>query len=204
MRRTALLLAALGACSPPVGPPDADAEAGADADDGGEPDGSVLPCTANGDWVIERSEAPVALGQAVALLVSSGEVPVDLTGTVVGGRRTWRFETELPGDRVVEEAALDPAGHWFAESFPSASYAAPVAGFPGGLGLYAASADGIALLGIASEADDSTLVRYEPPLEVARFPLREGDHWTVTSRGTGRLARICPAPSTLASSSATS
>lgn len=186
-------------CSPPadlshdtdpdVGP---DGEAGdGDADTDTDLDGDTTEpwCRGNQDAVIEAGEAPVVVGASLVYLVNAeGSHPaVEIEGTMVGGARLWDFATELPGDRRVEEEVLDPSRHWFGEHFPEATYASIVAGFEGAVGVYRATEEGIALLGLASVADESTLITYDTPVFMIRFPLSVGDTWTVEARATGQV-----------------
>ena len=207
---------AVGACSgeprpagPDTGPADAEVagdgagpDGDADADD--EADGTedadhpvdagpdALPCPANGDGVLDRREVVVGLGVPLLYRVQplGTTVPVDLVGSVEDGVRTWRFESPLEGERVVEETASAVDGSWFASDFPDATHAAPLSEEHGTLGVYRLEEDALRLLGMVSADDPSTLVVYTPPVPLLRFPLRWGDSWTATTTGTGRVGWV--------------
>lgn len=196
-----ILVPIVWSCSPSSSSP-ADADGDVDRDvvdafdgdpfDGDTSDSDVPSCTGNGDDVIEAAEARAVLGAALVYLVNSeGSHPVvDLEGTIESGRRTWHFEREQAGDRRIEELVLDPTEHWFGAYFPGATHASVVPGFEAAVGVYGTSDEGIALLGIASVADESTLVTYDRPIHVARFPIQVGDGWTDEAHATGRVEHV--------------
>jgi hypothetical protein len=202
MHVSAVLLALLvWACSPPSSvPSDADGDGDHDPDDaldvdvsdGDGPDADTLLCTGNGDGVIQVGEARPVLGASLVYLVNAeGSRPaVDVEGVIEEGRRTWIFDREAADDRRVVEEILDPADRWFAAHFPGATHASVVPGFESAVGVYRASDEGIALLGIASTDDDSTLISYDRPIFVVRFPASVGDTWTDEARATGRVEHV--------------
>jgi hypothetical protein len=211
-----LALAAIAAvsCSPPIpvdgdvdadadgGDADADGDGDADADGDGDADGDADIdadadadsgfCPANNDSIIQAGEAVPVLGASLTYLVNgaSATAPVDLVGEVVDGVTTWSFETERTGDRRVELTVLDPSTFWFGEEFADATYAEIVPGFETAASLYRVSDQGVELLGMASMADQTTLVTYDPPVFVIRFPAGVGRTWTEESHATGRIANI--------------
>jgi hypothetical protein len=166
---------------------DGDAEAGADADTL-EP-----PCPANGDFVIVAREAQPVLGASLTYLANGvGEQPeVELTGEMIEGVRTWRFDGERPTDRRIDSLVSDPSASWFGAEFPEASYAEPVQGYESQmLGVYRINDEAVSLLGLASPDDESTLVHYDPPVDVARFPLELARSWEQTTTATGVVMHI--------------
>lgn len=81
---------------------------------------------------------------------------------------------------------LDPAGRWYEEHFPGASYAAPLfAQELDILGVFAVFPDRFEMLGLASReespSEGQTLLVYEEPVEVYRFPLALGSTWTASA-----------------------
>lgn len=189
----------LFACSPPHTASDADADTGADADADVETDGDAdtdtiePPCLADGDHVIEADEARPVLGASLVYLANGAgeETALEVDGEVVDGVRTWRFDGERATDRRVESIVYDPSALWFAEEFPDASYAEAVQGYETlMLGVYRATEDAITLLGLASPDDESTLVHYDPPVDVARFPLELDRSWEQTTQATGVVQHV--------------
>ncbi len=171
------MLSALLACSP--GNPSIE-----ETGDGGA---WIFDCQGNDDGVIEASELPWATGLSVPYLANaaSSTVAVQPAGEEIGGVTTWDF-TEAPGDLAVELDLVDPAGLWFEEHFPTASYGAPLFAHELGiLALFAVGEDGWSMLGLASReaspADGQTLLVYDEPVEVYRFPLALGESWSATS-----------------------
>lgn len=148
------------------------------------PDGGTVACRPNLDGVIARDEVVFAPGVAVRYRSNPLDTaaPVDVRGVDLGnGRRRWDFSSAA-GDRVTLSLAR-VEGSWFAGSFPGAQYAARLDPRRPDLGVYRAGADAVELLGLAGAAmGDGTLVRYETPVAVLRFPLRVGDAWTVETR----------------------
>ena len=197
-----LLTALCCFCSPSDPSRDGGAETDSDLDgdtshdgdiaDSDEPDAPEPFCRGNGDLVIERAEAVAMVGASLLYQVNAtGTNPaVDLVGTVEEEIRIWDFSALLPEDARVEEVVLDPRDFWFAEHFDGASYATVVPGFDGAVGVYRSTAEDVALLGIASLDDDSTLVIYEAPPRVVLFPLEVGRTWTEESRATGRIGHV--------------
>lgn len=179
-------------------PPD-DA-AGADADvleddaagdgaapDDGAPDDAALACSPNDDGRLERAEVPIRAGLRASFAVA-GDVAVDTAGAAQpDGSRSWDFSGALPGDHLSLEELRDPAGLWFADDFPTATYVAKLRDGEDLLGVFEADDDALRLLGVVSPEDGlyRTNLVYDPPVVVLRFPLAEGDVWTTeaTVRG---------------------
>jgi hypothetical protein len=55
------------------------------------------------------------------------------------------------------------------------------------LAIYAQDDDALRLLGIASATPDQTLLAYDPPVALHRFPLADGDAWTESGQVGGTL-----------------
>ncbi len=147
----------------------------------------IYDCTGNDDGVIQAEELPWATGLAVPYLANAegSTVSVQPGGEQVGGVTTWDF-TAAPGDLSVELDLVDPGGRWFADHFPGASYAAPLFAHELDiLAVFEVHSDGFQMLGLASReeqpAEGQTLLIYDEPVEVYRFPLALGDRWTATA-----------------------
>lgn len=181
MLRPSLALAALTALGCAAGPD----EPGLPQPDGGgfipQPDAGLGPsCRGDRDGVISRSEVAFVTGVSVRYRVNplgtlarvspTGEAQPD-------GTRRWDF-TDRAGDTVTVTLLAAPQ-QWFARRFSQAQYAAPLDPRAPELGVYLATDSAVQLLGVAgpSEGDD-TLVRYDAPLDVLRFPLSVGAAWT--------------------------
>jgi len=168
------LVATSIACSP--GNPDI-VETGDDTD-------WIYDCEGDNDGVIGAHELPWATGLAVPYIANArgSTVAVQPGGEQVEGDTTWDF-TDAPDALAVDMDLQDPSGQWFSEHFPDASYAAPLFAHELDiLALFATYDDRFEMLGLASRdeapAEGQTLLVYEEPLEVYRFPLELGTAWT--------------------------
>jgi hypothetical protein len=173
-----------GAVGPDAGP----------APDTGPP---PLVCVGDGDDRITAAELPIVLptgtGPGVSVLYSVNRpgttARVDLSGTWQDGTLVWDFRGfDEDRDQVVADVLLRPAEYWFADAFPDADWAGTIDAEGATLGLYRQDpGDGsVALLGLASVAEGETLLRYETPVTLYRFPIAKGDSYAaldVEARG---------------------
>lgn len=189
----------MGECRPEVardgGTLDAGPDAGSDAGpdggplDAGSSDGGV--CDYVDDGVIHRSELVIQVGLGATYRVNqTSPVTVDLVGQPSGGEPLWDFSQGFPSDRSVVDELLPVSGTWFAADFPDATYAALLDESLGTLGVYRATPEAVSLLGIVSQEADETLLTYDPPVDLMRFPIALEDHYLVetTSSGTYNYA----------------
>lgn len=143
-----------------------------------------MACRPNLDGVIAREEVVFVPGVEVRYRTNPAgtAAPVDTRGADLGGgRRRWDFSSAA-GERV-SLALLGTEGAWYAGSFPEAQYAARLDPRVANLGVYRATGASVDLLGLAGpRMSDGTLVRYETPVAVLRFPLRVGATWSVETR----------------------
>lgn len=140
-------------------------------------------CTANNDGVLERSEILFIAGASVDYTMNPPGTTVDVNlvpGTGSEGEPLWNFSEPL-SDRVTL-TYMDAAGHWFAPSFPGATYALPASPGSSLLGVYRITDAQITLMGSASLEEGRTLLVYDAEIPILRFPLAEGDAWVVTAR----------------------
>lgn len=151
-------------------------------------DPQPLECLPNLDGQIDASELQAALGVTVNYLVNPvGETRrVDLVGEIDGdGRRVWDFSQEQASDQVAALVAVTLDDQWFAQDFPEGQFVTPLD--LGGLvlGVYSEDDEALRLHGVASAQPDPpqgrTLLVYETPIALYRFPLRPGDAWTETA-----------------------
>ncbi len=155
-----------------------------------------LSCVPNLDGKIESNELKAALDVPESLVVSPAGIhrTVDLAGKVdTQGRLVWDFATDYADDQVARISASALVGKWFAASFPTGQYVAPVDLGAGLLGIYAADGSNLLLLGIASSVinppEGKTLLVYNAPVAVHRYPLEVGKTWVsagVVQNGTLR------------------
>jgi hypothetical protein len=143
-----------------------------------------LACVPNLDGKIDAVELKAALDVPESLVVSPAGVrrTVDLAGVVdAQGRRTWNFATDYADDQIAKISASALTGKWFAASFPNGQYVAPVDLGAGLLGVYSADGSNLLLHGLASSkempAEGKTLLVYNAPVAVHRYPLEIGKNW---------------------------
>ena len=166
-----------------------------------------LSCVPNLDGKIDASEVAPAIGTPISYLLSPPGVErnVSLAGATGPEGLVWDFSTDFADDQEARVAPQSIAGKWYEASFPPDAFVTP---FDGGgrvenVGRHTDGA--LLLLGLASREENpsegKTLVVYDPPVEVLRFPspawneIRVGgsgdqrdDSWTAL-RGQGHLRR---------------
>jgi hypothetical protein len=142
----------------------------------------VLPeCVPNRDGAITADELPIALGATITYYAGANQT-IAQTGT------RWDYSVERPEDKssvvAIGPVALDQ--QWYATSFPSTpgTGALPPSGqfvvdAGDGLdGIYHKDARGLWLDGTASRdmaMATRTLIVYDQPIAVLRFPVTAGD-----------------------------
>lgn len=158
------------------------------------PDDSQIPtdddgsftCLPNLDGRIEAHEMPAVLDRSVSFFVSpSGQsVPVDVEGAVGdSGIRQWDWSTDSETDRVVDRTAHDLQGRWFETTFPTAEFTLPLDADGTIDAVYSKDSNALWLHGLASrEEADGTLLPYDEPVALLRFPLEPGRSWTSVGR----------------------
>ncbi len=167
-----------------------------DYDAGGLPQ---LSCIPNLDGRIDADELGPALGVPVHYLVSpSGKTrAVDLAGSVdAQGHTVWDFGADYADNQVATIEASSVSGKWYAGSFPGATFVAPVDAGDTLEGAYTYSQAGVTLRGIASRDPDGpggkTLLVYDQPVTVYRFPIVVGDSYVSVGNVTGGTLRGLP------------
>jgi hypothetical protein len=118
--------------------------------------------------------------------------PSGTTRAVSLSGAAWDF-TQPGGDPLAVLSAAPLAGKWYASSFPSGQLAVPLDAAGSLEGIYAEDDESFRLLGVASAQqsppEGQTLLPYDAPVALYRFPLAPGAAWTehgVISRGTLR------------------
>jgi len=144
-------------------------------------------CLPNNDGVIDGSEMPVVIGAVVSLRANPPGVHqvVVPAGRQEGNRWVWDFSAVDDGEVTTRIKVHAIEGTWFAPHFPDATNAAAVSVHePDVLGIYRAGEGEVALLGLASAQADPpggrTLLVYDQPLMLFRFPLYPGKTWSQT------------------------
>jgi len=147
------------------------------------PDVGELDCVPDLDGKIAADELQPALGVAAKYLVSpaGSRRSVDLEGETKNGTRVWDWSRERDGDQSLEIAARGIEDAWYADSFPNGEFALPV-DLAGSIdGIYRTTDSRMLLLGLASREESpdegKTLLPYESPVEVYRFPIEKGEQW---------------------------
>jgi hypothetical protein len=160
------------------------------APDGFAADAFSGSCPFNGDGVLQRAEIPAmpGLGGFFMATPSDESTTVDLTKKSGG----WDFSGSKPGDTKVFDGLSSPTGAWWQSSFPEASYGQLLDAETGYLGIYQIDDGHLYLLGVVSPDPGfyRTELSYDPKIDVLRFPLANGDHWTVTSNVSGLASGI--------------
>lgn len=150
----------------------------------------ALACVPDLDGKIVAAELSPTLETESRYFVGTDR-PVDLAGTVdAGGRRSWDWSVSRADDRVLALTAHALGPQWYAGSFPGGQFVTAIDATTDGI--YAEDELALSLLGIASTVENpatgKTLVVYEQPVALLRFPLQAGARWT--SVGEIRAATI--------------
>jgi hypothetical protein len=187
----ACLLLVLAACGPNRTFPDRAAYTATAA--------APLPCLPNLDGAIDASELQAALGVPASYLVSPAAVhrAVDLTGgTDAQGRRVWDLSADYADDQLAHLTASALTGKWYAGTFPSGEFVAPLDAAGSIEGVYVHSTTSLALLGYATAQQNpgtgQTLVHYTLPVELYRFPLTPGMDWVTVGEVRNSTVRGLP------------
>ncbi len=163
------------------------------------PDGGYTPlpdtgvtatCRGNRDGVISRDEVVFVPGVTVRYRVNptGTQAPVNPVGVMrADGSRLWDF-SDTAGE--LHPLVLQRSeGQWFAPRFTTAQYAAALDPRAASLGVYRATDTAVELLGVvgANEAE-GTLVQYDTPVSLLRFPMMEGGRWSIDALAMGMVA----------------
>jgi hypothetical protein len=155
-------------------------------------------CLPNLDGKIEATELSVRLGVPFSLIVSPPNVtrPVDVAGQLVDGERVWDWSVDYSDDLRLEISASAVEDKWYAADFPGGQYVLPFDAAGTTEAVYASTPDGVVLLGFASTDANppagKTLIVYNEPVDVYRFPLEVGQSWT--SIGEARNSTVAGLP----------
>ncbi len=140
-----------------------------DADAGVEPP-AVFDCLPDLDGEVTADEMPIALDNPVQYLIGNDR-PVDFAGT------DWDWTADTPDDKQTL-TAVAVRDQWYASAFPGAQFASALDAAGTLDGVYVQDDAALWLLGIASVQPDRTLLAYDAPVALFRFPLAPGAAWT--------------------------
>jgi hypothetical protein len=177
--------------TPSDGAPSDGARSDATPSDGALPDGPLVICLPNHDGVITRAEVPVTVGTQARFVAADG-VEVNMAGIPIAGGRRWDLGAALSNDHRLVREILDVRGQWFAAYFPEATYAARLSDTNDLLAVYQLTDDALLLLGVASPAAavTQTVLSYNPPVTVIRFPLQADSSWQTDATVTGQASGV--------------
>jgi len=152
--------------------------------------GAPVACLPNDDGVITRAEVVPVYGAVAQYLANAAgtTVPVDVDGAPdpdAPGQTVWDFRAgprDLARGLLVERF---DAGAWYAPHFPDDVTYVTALGpqTPDVLGVFRFVGDELQMLGLASRADGParTLLVYDEPVTLYRFPLELGASWEAES-----------------------
>ena len=144
--------------------------------------GDTLVCSANNDGKITLDELPFQVGAMASYRVNPPGTlaPVDNQGRLEEGKVVW---DHAGLDGVVAPVRVESVDNtWFATHFPDASFAIGQDVKADRLEVLRLDRDvgRMLLLGLVSREPDRTLMTYQPPIEIMRFPLEKGLQLTAT------------------------
>lgn len=182
MRSLSLVsLVLLGACSPNLTPYPEREDYKAD-------DSLTLPCLPNLDGQITAIEASPSFGAVANYLVSPAGATrsVDLRGKDNGDDTfLWDFSTDDASDQALRTGPTRVSERWYASSFPESAFVAALDAAGVRENVLSIDDSALKLLGVASREEDGpngkTLLVYDPPIDLYRFPLEVGTSYE--SRG---------------------
>jgi hypothetical protein len=169
-----------------------------DRDPASDPDPPVLGCVPNLDASIERAELAPTLDVVARYVVSpSGtERTVDLEGAQGEEGLVWDFATDYADDERLELAATALAGKWYEDAFESGAFVTAFDRSGRLESVAVAREDGLYLLGIASSeaapAEGTTLLVYDPPIALLRYPVEVGQKFVSSGSITDGTVRGLP------------
>lgn len=161
-------------------------------------DGDVQPlaCVPNLDGKIESKELAAAIGVGVHYVVSppSATRTVDLAGKKQkDGRYAWSMSADYADDESLVITPVLAKDQWYGTAFPPDAFVTPfdAGGTIDSIGQLTAS--GLTLLGLASHveqpAEGKTLLLYQTPIELLRFPIAPGQSFVSSGQIVNGLFR---------------
>ncbi len=140
-----------------------------------------LACIPNLDGKIDSKELAAAIGVPVHYVVSPAGVQrtVDLTGKKEkAGRFAWAFSSDYADDQSLIITPVLAKDQWYATSFPADAFVTPFDAGDRVDSIGRLTDQGLQLMGLASHveapAEGKTLLIYNPPIDLLRFPIAPG------------------------------
>ncbi len=139
-------------------------------------------CIPNNDGVIEASEISLQPNVTVNYRINPPGtlVAVDLAGHQTTDGIEWNFSSMQGQIAQVKTESIEKK--WFAAHFPTATFAVGTDAKAEALQVLHVAPKEVQLLGIASQKPDETLLIYDKPVTILKFPLRVGQSFV--SHGT--------------------
>lgn len=201
-----LLLCSIGACGGPsgetcavdedcashfcradgtCGPADVDAATGSNTGMPDAPPSAV--CNPNLDGEITMNELPLVAGRSATFRIATSATWDTAGMAQAGGARTWDLTAQLANDADQPIALASPVGTWWRDTYPTATYAAPLAAGSDLLGVFKADSTGVVLLAVVSPQGGAlkTDLEYDPPARILAVPFSAGSTWMTTSTVSG-------------------
>jgi hypothetical protein len=144
-------------------------------------------CNPNLDGEITMNELPLVAGRSATFRIATSAT-WDTAGTAqTGGARTWDLTGQLANDADQSVALASPVGTWWRDTYPTATYAAPLAAGSDLLGVFKADSTGVVLLAVVSPQGGAlkTDLEYDPPARILAVPFSAGSTWMTTSTVSG-------------------
>lgn len=145
----------------------------------------LASCLPDNNGVIEQSEMPAVVGAVASTRVNGPgkTIQVNPAGEQIDGKQVWDFRNN-DGTYARSLRVENPEDFWFADEFENAQYASAVSLWDDSvLAIYRNGPGTVQMLGIASRTRDGsmyTLAKYDPPVELFRFPIQLGSAWEST------------------------
>jgi hypothetical protein len=152
-------------------------------------------CQLQRDDSISAGEYPIVVGNRARFRIATNATISSAGTTEPNNRRRWQFAGALSGDSDNEIELLTPQGAWWSSKFPTATYGAKLSSTSDLIGVFAASTSAISLLGVVSPTDGLTRteIKYQSAIDVMRFPLINGETWSIQSSVSGLLNGVITA-----------
>ncbi len=153
-----------------------------------------LTCVPNLDGVITSDELGAAYGISIDFLISpqGTERTVSPLGVVASdGGRVWDWGEDHADDQALRLSPEPLGTQWYADHFPGAQLVLPLDALGETVGVYSRTQSAFIVHGTASRDPDPpngrTLLVYEDPIALFRFPLEDGQAYTASSTITNGL-----------------
>lgn len=144
-------------------------------------------CVPDHDGEITLNELPLIAGRSATFRIATSAT-WDTAGVAQsGGSRKWDLTAQLANDADSSIALTSPVGTWWRDTYPTATYAAPLASGSDLLGVFKVDSTGVVLLAVVSPQGGTykTDLEYDPPARILAVPFSNGSTWMTTSTVSG-------------------